>query len=144
LTFAKSLVPLNPENRKKLRFLVIGGLNTLVGLGVYPILYLCLHPIGLGYIQALILSQIFCITFSFVTNKYFVFQTKGNLKAEYLKFISFHGFYFLLNLAILPLLVQGLNMSPIIAQTLFSVVLIVTSYFWHNSITFSLSKKEVL
>lgn len=144
MTLAKSLVLLNPENRKRLRFLVIGGLNTLVGLSIYPVLYLSLHPVGLGYIQTLVLSQIFCITFSFVTNKFFVFQTKGNLKAEYLKFISFHGLYFLLNLAILPLLVQGLNMSPIIAQTLFSVALIVTSYFWHNLITFSRSKKEVL
>lgn len=121
---------------KKIRFLIAGGVNTMVGLSVYPLLYLLLEPMGLSYLDVLIISQLICITFSFVSNKYFVFKTQGNLHAEYTKFFVFHAFYFLLNLICLPALVEVFEMNPIIAQTMFSVFIIVTSYFWHNLVTF--------
>lgn len=95
-----------------------------------------LRPFGVGYVKALIFSQIICITFSFVSNKYFVFKTKGNIKKEYPKFFAFYGIYFLLNLLCLPVMVEMLNMNPIVAQTLLSIAIIVSSYFWHNTITF--------
>jgi putative flippase GtrA len=124
------------QQSKKIRFLIAGGVNTMIGLSVYPILYSLLVPMGLGYLVVLFISQLICITFSFASNKYFVFKTQGNLHAEYTKFFVFHASYFLLNLICLPALVEVLEMNPIIAQTLFSVFIIVTSYFWHNLVTF--------
>jgi putative flippase GtrA len=127
---------------KKLRFLIAGAINTAVGLGVYPLLYWSLQPMGAGYLEVLIISQILCITFSFITNKYYVFKSKGNLKKEYFKFFAFHGFYFVLNLVCLPILVETMKINPIISQTLFSVAVIVTSYFWHNAVTFKSVKES--
>lgn len=103
---------------------------------MYPILYVLLKPYGIEYIRTLIYSQIICITFSFLSNKYFVFKTKGNIKKEYAKFFSFYGIYFMLNLLCLPAMVEVLNMNPVIAQSLFSIAVILSSYFWHNTITF--------
>ena len=77
-------------HQKKFRFLIAGIVNTAVGLATYPALYLALHPNGLGYVEILIIAQVICITFSFASNKYFVFKSKGNLKHEYIKFFSFH------------------------------------------------------
>lgn len=131
------------HHNKKLRFLIAGGVNTLVGLSVYPILYFYLEPIGFGYIEVLLLAQIICITFSFASNKYFVFKTKGNLKKEYIKFFIFYGFYLLLNLLCLPFLVEVMKISPIISQTLFSIAIIISSYFWHNFITFKKPKESI-
>lgn len=131
------------KHQKKIRFLIAGGINTAVGLAVYPILYVLLNPFGVGYIRALIFSQIICITFSFVSNKYFVFKTKGNIKKEYPKFFAFYGIYFVLNLLCLPAMVEMLNMNPMIAQTLFSIAIIVSSYFWHNTITFKSISGEI-
>ena len=124
------------QHQKKVRFLLAGAVNTFIGLATYPLIYLILNPWNIGYIQVLVLAQFICITFSFVNNKYFVFRTKGNLKNEYIKFFTFHGVYFLINLICLPLLVELLKLNPMIAQTLFSVAIVVSSYFWHNSITF--------
>ena len=121
----------------------MGGINTAVGLAVYPILYVLLNPFSVGYIKVLIFSQIICITFSFVSNKYFVFKTKGNIKKEYPKFFAFYGFYFVLNLLCLPVMVETLNMNPMVAQTLFSIAIIVSSYFWHNTITFKPISGEI-
>jgi len=103
---------------------------------VYPILFVLLEPFGVGYIRALIFSQIICISFSFFSNKYFVFKTKGNIKKEYPKFFAFYGIYFVLNIICLPAMVEVLYMNPIVAQTLFSFAIILSSYFWHNTITF--------
>ena len=137
-----SLQLLIAQHEKKLRFLIAGGINTLVGLSVYPLLYLLLEPLGWGYIQVLLLAQVICITFSFVSNKYFVFKTRGNIHKEYVKFFLFYGLYLALNLLCLPLLVEKVGISPIISQTLFSVAIITSSYFWHNFITFKQAKES--
>ena len=108
-----------------------------------PLFYIFLEPIGFGYIQVLLFSQMFCITFSFFTNKYFVFKTKGNVKEEYLRFFAFYGFYLLLNLLCLPFLVEVIQITPILAQTLFSFAIIVSSYFWHNLVTFKQTKESL-
>jgi putative flippase GtrA len=121
----------------------VGGVNTSVGLAVYPILYVLLTPFGVGYIKALIFSQIICITFSFVSNKYLVFKTKGNVNKEYPKFFAFYGIYFLINLLCLPVMVEVFSMNPMIAQTLFSIAIVASSYFWHNLITFKSPSGEL-
>ena len=136
-----SLQLLIARHEKKLRFLIAGGVNTLVGLSVYPLLYLWLEPLGLGYIQILLMAQVICITFSYISNKYFVFKTKGNVHKEYVKFFLFYGFYLALNLLCLPFLVEKMGITPIISQTLFSVAIIVSSYFWHNFFTFKQVKE---
>jgi putative flippase GtrA len=131
------------RHEKKLRFLIAGGINTLIGLSVYPALYFLTSPLGAGYIQVLLWAQIICITFSFVTNKYFVFKTKGNIKKEYAKFFAFYAIYFAINLIFLPIMVEGLGISPIIAQTIFSIAIVISSYFWHNFITFRKFKESI-
>lgn len=132
----KILTSLISRHQKKVRFLMAGGFNTIIGLSVYPALYILLSKFGFGYIEILIPAQIIAITFSFVTNKYFVFKTIGNLKAEYLKFIVFHGIYFFLNLIFLPFFVEIFGMSPILSQIIFSIFVIMLSYSWHTYITF--------
>jgi putative flippase GtrA len=130
-------------HEKKLRFLIAGSINTLVGLSVYPLLFIVLEPMGVGYIKVLIIAQLICITFSFISNKYYVFKSKGNLRQEYIKFFMFHGFYFLLNLICLPVLVEIFKINPIISQTLFAIFIIVTSYFWHNAVTFKSTPESI-
>lgn len=133
-------ITLYEQHQKKFRFLLAGAVNTAIGLALYPILYLVLNPFGITYIWVLVMAQIICVSISFITNKYFVFQTRGNLRLEYFKFFMFHGFYFAVNLIVLPIMVEVLKLNPIIAQTVFSIFIITTSYFWHNHITFKKSK----
>jgi putative flippase GtrA len=120
----------------KVRFLFAGALNTAIGLGVFPLLYFTLASYRLHYIVILCLSQMICILFAYITNKFLVFKTKGNYVAEFLKFITFHLSYFLVNLAALPILVEVVNINPVIAQLFFATMVIVSSYFWHSRITF--------
>lgn len=128
------------QHKIKIRFLLAGALNTVIGLAVYPALFFLAAPLKLHYLVILTISQILCITFAFLTNKFLVFKTSGNYLQESGKFLTFHLSYFLVNLAALPALVEFAGMNPVWAQTLFAVLVIVTSYFWHSRITFSSSK----
>lgn len=130
------------KHEKKWRFIIVGGINTLFGLMIYPALYLTLTPLGINYLYVLILSQAIGISFAFVSHKYFVFKTIGNVKKEYSKFLSFHLIYLGLNLVILPYMVTSWKFNPMVAQTLFAVAVIVTSYFWHNRITFNTMERR--
>jgi len=125
------------RHETKVRFLLAGALNTAVGLAAYPALFFLMAPLKLHYMVVLGITQVACVAFSYLTNKFLVFRTAGNYLRESGKFVLFHLSYFLVNLVALPLLVEIFGMSPVWGQTLFAVAVIVTSYFWHSKITFS-------
>lgn len=126
---------------QKLRFILAGGLNTLVGLAAYPVLYFALGWLALDYIVILAICQVFCICFAYLTHKFFVFKTQGNYVREYLRFITFHLVLFGVNVVVLRFLVERLTLSPVWSQLGFALLVVITSYLWHSRITFSHSKK---
>ncbi len=128
------------RHQTKVRFLLAGALNTVIGLAVYPALYFLAAPLKFHYLTILAISQVVCVAFAFLTSKVLVFRTSENYLRESGKFVTFHMSYFLVNLAALPALVEFAGMNPVWAQTLFAVLVIVTSYFWHSRITFSSTK----
>jgi putative flippase GtrA len=126
----------------KVRFLLAGALNTAVGLAAYPVLFFLLAPLKLHYMVVLGITQVTCVAFSYLTNKFLVFRTVGNYLRESGKFALFHLSYFLVNLVALPVLVEVVGMSPVWGQTLFAVAVIITSYFWHSNVTFASSSAK--
>ena len=92
------------QHQIKIRFLLAGMLNTAIGLAVFPILYFLAAPLKLHYLVILVISQVVCVIFAFLTSKFLVFRTSGNYLRESGKFLTFHLSYFLVNLAALPAL----------------------------------------
>lgn len=129
------------KHGQKIRFVLAGGLNTMIGLAAYPVLYAVLNRIGMDYLIILAISQAFCICFAYLTNKFFVFKTQGGYVREYARFITFHGILFVLNLIVLRHLVERLHLSPVWSQLGFALFVIITSYLWHSNITFSSARK---
>lgn len=124
------------QHHSQMRFLVTGALNTFVGLAVYPMLYLLFTPKYLHYLSVLTLSYFINVSFAFTTTKVLVFRTTGNIVAEFCKYGTYHLVIYLINMLVLPLLVEYFCMNPVWAQILFGLVVIVSSYFWHSRITF--------
>ncbi len=124
------------RHQTKARFLMVGGFNTMLGLSLFPLLYWILIPCGLHYLEIWFVSQTICICTAFLTNKFWVFRTSGNYKQEFVKFASFHLTILLVNFMALPLLVNLFEINPVIAQTIFALCVIVSSYFWYSQITF--------
>jgi putative flippase GtrA len=124
------------KHQTKIRFLIVGGINTLFGWSAFPAIYFLTLAARWHYLIVLVITQVICITFSFLTAKFFVFRTRGNFVAEFAKFCTFHASYFALNIIILPILVEVVKINPVIGQFGFAVAVVLSSYFWHSKITF--------
>lgn len=123
---------------EKVRYLLVGGFNTVFALGLYwGLFYLLWEKENL----ALVCQYIISINVSVLTMRYYVFRSKGNFKAEYLKGVSVYLFVWGANVIGLNFLVQVCKMYPPYAQTLYSAIAMILTYVLHKYFSFR-EKKE--
>ena len=123
-----------PSRRRSLRFVIVGGINTLFGFAIYPALLLLMG--ASHYLPALAIAQVVSLVFAFTLHKLVVFRSRGRLMAEFLRFSSFYAGVYAVNWAVLPFLVEVGRVPPIAAQLGFAFIVLVGSYFWHSRLTF--------
>ncbi len=121
---------------RPLRFVIAGGVNTLFGLAIYPVLLWSSDTLHCKYMLGLVIAQALSLCFAFLTYKLAVFRTRSDTLGEFGRFLPFYLFNYAVNWAALPLLVKGAGIDPIVAQLAFSIALMIGSYFWHSRITF--------
>lgn len=129
------------QDAKVLWFLVVGGLNTLLGFGLFPMVYWLLQDYRAHYVWMLVICHITTVSFSYVTNKYWVFRTQGQLLGEMIKFGGFHLVYFFLMIFLVPLFVESVHCNPIFVQFGISVLVVITSFFWYDKMVFLFVKR---
>jgi predicted transporter len=69
-------------------------------------------------------------------NKFLVFRSRGHCGPELAKFFMFHGWYFLITTLGVPLVVENFSLNPVAVQIGISSLIVCTSYFWYNHVTF--------
>lgn len=122
-------------HEQKLRYLFIGGWNTVFGYGVFAALYFWLEGL-IHYLIILSISYVLSITNAYVGYKLFVFRTRGNIVREYFRFYIVYGASFIFNLAMLPLFVETLSLNIYVAQAIVTVITILGSYMLHKKFSF--------
>ena len=122
-----------------LRFLIVGGINTLVGLTLFPTLFLSLPSLQEHYLLLMSASQAICLVIAYLTNKYLVFRTNSRYLSETSSFLAFHGLHYIFNIIIVGYVVETYAFSPVFVQPAYSLLVILSSYLWYSSMTF---KKE--
>ena len=123
---------------EQIRYLMVGGWNTLFGYLVFVGLYFISKEF-IHYVIILILSYIINITNAYLCYKFFVFKTKGNYLKEYFRFYLVYGTAFLINLALLPLFVELFKIHPLIIQAIITGFTVIISYFGHKYFSFKKS-----
>lgn len=119
---------------EKLRFLLVGGFNT-----VFSYLLFLISEFFWGYRIAVIFTYMVAINVSIFTMRLYVFNTSGNLKKQYAKAALVYIISIMSNYVFLFLTIDCLSMSAWLAQALFAVLSTVVIYFWHKNISFSKS-----
>ncbi len=127
-----------------LRYLLIGGWNTLFGYSTYALFTTLLMPrLRFGYILASIFSSLINITVAYFGYKFFVFKTQGNYLVEWFRCILVYGSGMVPGLVLLPLLVTGLHYifhlqrsAPYIAGALLMGFGVIYSFFGHKHFSF--------
>jgi putative flippase GtrA len=120
---------------QKVRYLAVGGVNTVVGYAVgvaaYQLLAGSLHILGIG-----IFANIITISFSFLTYKTLVFRTQGQWLQEYLRAYVIYGGVAIFGIFLLWLFVNTMGISIWLAQGMVIVLTVAASYIGHTHFTF--------
>jgi len=115
-------------SKQFLKFSIIGVLNFIVGYFIY---LLFLYGLNLHYFWALIFGHIITVFHSYFWNRFWSFQSKDKYLKEILSFFTVYTFGFLLNLIILPLLVEIFELKPGPAQLIFLVFITLVNIFFN-------------
>lgn len=117
------------------RYLVTGGINTLLSYAVGASLFYILID-KIHYIIIMIISTIVNVTISYFNYKFIVFKTKGNYIREYLRFYIVYSVPIGFGFIAFPICYQALDMNPYLAQALIMAVTVIASYIGHKKISF--------
>ncbi len=121
---------------QKLRFLLVGGYNTVFSY----LLFIGLLWIFNGHHEQIALALSFALSSinSFWTQKIYVFTSKAPAWPEFIKCLGTWGISYGLNAVLLWLLVDGLSMTAYIAQGIVLVILTVFSWIMLKYFAFKL------
>lgn len=119
-------------SRHQIRYLVVAGCVSvlswcLVALGVW---------LGWHYMAATVFSQLAPIPVAFPAYRSLVFESRGSVWGDFVRFISVWTTGMIAPILGAPLLVEGLHMDPVVTQMVITVVVAVGSYLGHRFFTF--------
>lgn len=125
---------------EKIRFLLVGGFNTVVAYTLFSFLYYILNGF---YTLAVIIQYILTIQLSFITMRYYVFRGKGPILKEYIKAISVYIWLLFFNMAWLFVFIDCLDLNGYISQAFYIITSTILTYLFHKNFSFK-TNKEVL
>ncbi len=136
--------------RQFVRYIVVGGFNTVFGYGVFASLTWSFRGLGsYSYMYAAVLANVIVISVAFLGYKWFVFRTKGNYLMEWIRCFGVYGSSALIGLVGLPILVPILRhalhrpeRAPYIAGALLTIVSVVFSFLGHKNFSFGQKRIE--
>jgi putative flippase GtrA len=114
-------------SRTFIRFALVGGVNTILGISLFPILYwLVGGRININII--LTISYVLCTLSAFTMHKYVTFGSSGRATGDGLRFIAVTGILWALNVVLLNSILAVSNVHPVIVQTIIAVSLQLGNY----------------
>ena len=133
------LIELYKKFSEIINYLIVGGLTTLVSLGVYYGLVLTIldpkHPVQLQI--ANVTSWIAAVTFAYFTNRVFVFKSKNpNMLKEAIAFVAARVGSLLMDMGIMFVMVTLLHLNDKIAKIVVQVVVMIANYLFSKLFVF--------
>jgi putative flippase GtrA len=129
---------------ERVRFVLIGGINTVVGYGLFAAFQLAIGHV-IGYLGSLYVSYAFATILAFTLHRRFTFRASrsGSIVVDFLRFQSVYVVSLVINTIALPLLVEVGHLVPLVAQACVIVVTTVISYVGHKWFSFRRPKVGV-
>ena len=127
---------------QKLRFLLVGGFNTVFAYAVFFALYWLFINLNIWDFDkiivsnaALVVQYFITINLSFATMRYYVFQSHGNWKKELLKAWSVYVGLLFINAPVISFLIW-LGIHPLLAQALYLTFSTIITFLLHKYYSF--------
>jgi putative flippase GtrA len=116
-----------------IRYLMVGGFNTVLGFTLFTVQVLVLQ---IPYLAALVVSHVVGVTVAFLLYRRFVFGAAGGFWLDY---VRCHGVYlgqFALSGTLLVILAEVFGLAPVLAMAVTLVTTVTVSFFGHKHISF--------
>lgn len=139
----KKIKELYNKHKEIINYVIVGGLTTVVSLGVYYGLVLTImNPKNPVLLQAAnVTSWIAAVTFAYFANRKYVFNSKNkNWFVEATKFYSSRLFTLFVDMGFMFLLVTFLNFNDKVSKIIVQFIILVLNYILSKFLVFI--KKE--
>lgn len=122
---------------QKIRFLMVGGFNTLFSFMLYT-----LGVMYFEYGYGIILSVVYFISvnLSIFSMRSLVFRGQGALLYEYIKAWGVYLLMLLFNYVCLWIMVEQIELGEIISQLIYTILSTIFIFYLHRELTFSHKK----
>jgi putative flippase GtrA len=136
--FRRSALRNWPRHRQKVRYLLVGGWNTLVWYACFALFYYLLQK-RLPPSAILVIAYAVASMNGYLTFRYLVFAPVRHPVVEYLRYQAVYLPILALNLVVLPLALT-INVNPFVAQGLCSAFALVAAYIGNKYFAFDRPK----
>jgi len=131
------------KNKEVVMYLIVGALTTLISIVTY---YLCtslfFNPKYALNIQiSAVISWIVSVTFAYVANKTFVFDSKNTVAKEFVRFISSRIGTLLVDMLLMFIFASVLQFNDMIVKVFVEIVVIIANYLLSKLLVFKESGK---
>lgn len=128
---------LDNKIKEILKYLIVGGLTTVVSIVSYYIVRLFIE----NYLVCTVISWIFAVAFAYITNRVFVFNSKReNVFKECTEFVFSRILSLVAEVAVMYLLVDFLNISDKISKIIVQVIIVILNYVFSKLFVFKENK----
>jgi putative flippase GtrA len=135
--------PLGPLLRlirdQRVAFLIVGGVNTLIGLGWFLLFHRLVGQV-VGYMGTLVLAHVGAVLCAFVLHRRFVFRVRGQVLVDLARFELVNLGALAANAVLLPVFVELVGLQVILAQIISTFISVVTTYVGHRGFSFRRSR----
>lgn len=122
-------------------YLLFGVLTTVVNIVTY---YICAKVLHIDYQIANIIAWLVCVTFAYITNKLYVFDSKSidkvTITKEIISFYGFRVFSLVIDVILLYIFVKNLLLDDMIAKILINIIVIIINYITSKIFVFKKNK----
>lgn len=115
-----------------LSYLFFGGLTTLVNILTFWLLRVLKMEVYTSNVIAWVVS----VLFAFITNKLFVFESKGNTVKQCVSFFGFRLLSLVFDMGIMYLFINILNMNDLLSKVITNVFIVIINYIFSKIFIF--------
>lgn len=127
--------------RRLVRFVLVGGFNTVFGFGLFAVLQLTLGE-RVHYLVLVVVSTVVSVLEAYVVQRWLVWRVRGRWWRELVRFSSVYAGGLGANLLLLPLLVEVVGLPVLLGQGIATAVNALGTFAVHRSFTFRRREEE--
>ena len=124
-------------SKETILYIIFGVLTTIVNLISY---YLFSNIISINYLISNTISWIISVSFAYITNKFYVFNSKDKSKdiiiKEFIKFVNCRLTSGIIEMILLFLLVDIIKVNDVISKLVIGVIVVILNFIFSKLFVF--------